>query len=81
DTIIDGYWIPKRSLICANLGSIHFDPEIYPDPEKFQLERFLKVEEKSSKREGPYPFGIGKYFDKLLNQTRRRCAHVLSSML
>ncbi|GFY49067.1 cytochrome P450 2E1 [Trichonephila inaurata madagascariensis] len=59
-TMIDGYWIPKRSIICANLGAVHFNPEIYPDPEKFQFERFLNKEGKPMKREGPYPFGIGK---------------------
>ncbi|GFR06381.1 cytochrome P450 18a1, partial [Trichonephila clavata] len=57
-TMIDGYWIPKRSIICANFGSIHFNPDIYPDPEKFQWERFLSKEGKTMKREGPYPFGI-----------------------
>ncbi|XP_054713637.1 LOW QUALITY PROTEIN: uncharacterized protein LOC129223095 [Uloborus diversus] len=57
---IHGYRIPKRSIIVANLWSANNDPESFPKPEKFQPERFLTAEGKKEKREGPYPFGLGK---------------------
>lgn len=62
ETTINGFLIPKRSAIVANLYSIHFDPEIYPEPEKFDPNRFLNSEGKRIKREGPYPFGLGKVY-------------------
>ncbi|GIX69330.1 cytochrome P450 2F3 [Caerostris extrusa] len=60
ETRIDGYLVPRNSLICANLASIHFDPEIYPHPEKFDPKRFLDENGKKINKEGPYPFGLGK---------------------
>lgn len=47
----DGIWIPTYAL--------HMDPQYYPDPEKFDPERFSD-ENKSFVRGGTYlPFGIG----------------------
>lgn len=57
---INGYCIPKRSALVYNIGSIHFDPEIYPNPEKFDPERFLDASGKRLKTDGPVPFGVGK---------------------
>ncbi|GBN61637.1 Cytochrome P450 2C39, partial [Araneus ventricosus] len=59
ETTIEGYRIPKRSIITANLYSIHFDPKLFPNPEKFDPGRFLNSEGKRIKVEGgPYLFGL-----------------------
>ncbi|EPS93959.1 hypothetical protein FOMPIDRAFT_48847 [Fomitopsis schrenkii] len=36
-----GWWIPKGSMVIANLWGMMRDPELYPDPEAFRPERFL----------------------------------------
>ncbi|CAL1274087.1 unnamed protein product [Larinioides sclopetarius] len=61
ETTIEGYRIPERSVIVSNLYSIHFDPELFPNPEKFDPGRFLNSEGKRVKLEGgPYLYGLGK---------------------
>ncbi|KAI0634619.1 cytochrome P450 [Trametes polyzona] len=37
-----GYHIPKGSMIVTNLWAYLHDPERFPDPERFEPERFLK---------------------------------------
>lgn len=59
ETTINGYRIPKRSIIFADLASIHFDPKEFPNPQKFEPKRFLDEEGRRIKKEGPYPFGVG----------------------
>jgi cytochrome P450 len=41
DNIFQGYFIPKGSLVLANLWQMNHDPEIYSDPMSFKPERFL----------------------------------------
>ncbi|RPD69160.1 CyP450 monooxygenase [Lentinus tigrinus ALCF2SS1-7] len=37
-----GYWIPKGSIVIANVWAYSRDPSVYPDPEAFMPERFLR---------------------------------------
>ncbi|KAI0767204.1 cytochrome P450 [Fomes fomentarius] len=37
-----GYFIPKGSVVIANIWAISNDPKVYADPETFKPERFLK---------------------------------------
>ncbi|CAL1277906.1 unnamed protein product [Larinioides sclopetarius] len=41
DTIICGYTIPKGASCLIFLYSLHRDEDVFPDPEKFDPERFL----------------------------------------
>ena len=34
--------IPKGSTVLANHWSIHMDPDVYPEPETFNPDRFVK---------------------------------------
>lgn len=86
DTTIEGYHIPKRSVLVYNIGSIHFDPDIYPDPQKFDPERFLDADGKKLKREGPYPYGLGKHlllltdYLRVLNLKRNKKLNLYDSL-
>jgi cytochrome P450 len=59
DTEIDGYPIPKDSLIFISPYAVHRQPDYYPDPEKFEPERFAPAQEKALPRYAHIPFGAG----------------------
>uniref|UniRef100_A0A5F8GFG9 Cytochrome P450 family 2 subfamily U member 1 n=1 Tax=Monodelphis domestica TaxID=13616 RepID=A0A5F8GFG9_MONDO len=59
-TTLQGYTIPKGTMIIANLWAIHRDPAIWENPKNFSPERFLDEEGQLIKREHFIPFGIGK---------------------
>ncbi|KAF8067015.1 cytochrome P450 [Lyophyllum atratum] len=50
DGIISGYLIPKGSIIIANLWNMLHDPEVYPDPFKFDPERHIATPEKPAQQ-------------------------------
>ncbi|KAH9924466.1 cytochrome P450 [Fomitopsis serialis] len=41
DDAYRGYYLPKGSMVISNLWAMCRDPEVYPEPEVFKLERFL----------------------------------------
>ncbi|KAI9433752.1 cytochrome P450 [Lactarius indigo] len=41
DDFYEGYFIPKGAVIIANAWAILHDPDLYPDPEAFNPDRFL----------------------------------------
>ncbi|XP_017252560.2 cytochrome P450 CYP82D47 [Daucus carota subsp. sativus] len=66
DCEIGGYNIPKDTLLIANLSKIHRDPQVWPNPDEFQPERFLTSHQNVDVMGNHYellPFGSG----------RRRC--------
>ncbi|KAI9465858.1 cytochrome P450 [Lactarius psammicola] len=74
DDVYDGRLIPRGSLVFANIWAMLRDPEVFPDPEHFDPERYLeKVDEETARRRDPrvFVFGFG----------RRRCpgAHLVES--
>lgn len=46
-TLSDGTFIPRGSLINANMVTIHNDPDIYPSPSEFRPWRFSEMRDKS----------------------------------
>ncbi|KAA0200340.1 Cytochrome P450 CYP3214A10, partial [Hyalella azteca] len=62
DTNINGYFIPKDTLIQVGNYSIHHDPRYWDDPHKFYPERFL--DESATKYTAPkkafFAFGSGR---------------------
>ncbi|EKM54955.1 uncharacterized protein PHACADRAFT_194981 [Phanerochaete carnosa HHB-10118-sp] len=42
DDIYKGYFLPKGSIVVANIWSILHDPTVYSDPTAFNPERFLR---------------------------------------
>ncbi|XP_038069694.1 cytochrome P450 2U1-like [Patiria miniata] len=63
DVDVLGYKIPKDTSVIPNIYSVHFDPELWGDPEDFRPERFIDEQGRISKPEYLIPFSIG----------RRRC--------
>ena len=36
-----GYFIPKGSIVRSNIYAMNHDPKLYPDPDRFVVDRFL----------------------------------------
>ena len=63
DVSVEGYDVPKDSLILANLWGFMKDPDHWEDPMMFRPERFLKKTEvglKVEKKERFVPYGMGR---------------------
>ncbi|XP_077372715.1 thromboxane-A synthase [Festucalex cinctus] len=59
DCVVNGVWLPKGALLEIPAGFLHYDPEHWPEPEKFIPERFTP-EAKASRHAFVYlPFGAG----------------------
>lgn len=58
--VLQGYTIPKGSVIVPNLWSVHRDPNIWEKPDEFQPSRFLDENGQLIKKESFIPFGMGK---------------------
>lgn len=59
-TSLDGYNIPKDTTILISLHSVHFDPDIWGDPENFRPERFINEEGGLIYYEKMISFGLGR---------------------
>ncbi|KAI1342943.1 cytochrome P450 [Xylariaceae sp. FL0016] len=44
DDTYDGYFLPRGSVVHANQWAIHREPALYPDPERFNPQRWLLPE-------------------------------------
>ncbi len=56
-----GYRIPKDTTIMPDLYSVHRDPNVFPNPYKFDPSRFLNDEGKVYERDRVIPFSIGEF--------------------
>ena len=45
DDVYEGMYIPKGSIVFANVRGMSFNERVYKDPEVFRPERFLPKEE------------------------------------
>lgn len=59
DTEIDGYLVPKGYMLLICFYTLHLKPEYFPEPEKFDPERFAPEREKQIPRYAYLPFGAG----------------------
>ena len=62
DVDINGYTIPKDTMVFSILYHILRDPDYWTDPNVFKPERFLTGDGKQVIKEERFiPFGVGKY--------------------
>lgn len=62
DATLQGYLIPKDSIVIANLYSAHIDEKYWDDPETFRPERFLDSDGKIQRKDAFVPFSTGILF-------------------
>jgi cyclooctatin synthase len=59
DTEIGGHPIPARTEVLYSIYAIHHDANIYPEPEKFDPDRWLPERRSGIPRSAFQPFGAG----------------------
>jgi cytochrome P450 len=59
DDLLDGYRIPANTLIFITPFVTHRDPTYWPDPERFDPDRFIREQVASRPRHVYFPFGEG----------------------
>jgi cytochrome P450 len=59
DVSIGGYEIPKGMLVLASAYGQHRNPAVYPDPDRFDPDRFLPAAEAARHKTAWLPFGAG----------------------
>jgi cytochrome P450 len=59
DTTLGGYPIKKGSTIFINIYGMHRDARYFPDPDRFDPERWTAEREKDAPRYAYIPFGAG----------------------
>ncbi|CUR30028.1 CYtochrome P450 family [Caenorhabditis elegans] len=60
DTVINGYPIKKGTGVIAQISTVMLDEKIFPEPYKFNPDRFIGENGKPIKIEQLIPFSIGK---------------------
>jgi cytochrome P450 len=59
DVEIAGYHIPRRAIVLLSPYLLHRDPAVFPDPERFEPDRFTPDAERARPRHAYLPFGGG----------------------
>lgn len=59
DANVNGYTIPKGTMVITNLYSVHFDEKYWSDPGVFSPQRFLDANGNFVRREAFLPFSLG----------------------
>lgn len=59
DDYIDGYHIPKGCIVTVAPYYLHHRSDIWPDPQRFDPERFNEEEVKKRPKHTYHPFGLG----------------------
>lgn len=59
DTDVDGYRVPAGATALVGIWAIHRDPQLWPDPTRFDPDRFLPEHERARDRWAWLPFGGG----------------------
>uniref|UniRef100_A0A2P2I2W4 Cytochrome P450 2L1-like n=1 Tax=Hirondellea gigas TaxID=1518452 RepID=A0A2P2I2W4_9CRUS len=61
DTTIEGYFIPKGTVVVNSNYAIHFDPQYWDQPHNFSPERFIDEDGKfQAPKEGFFAFSSGR---------------------
>ncbi|KAK7571915.1 hypothetical protein V9T40_014387 [Parthenolecanium corni] len=61
DCTVQGYYIPKDTMVIANFNGVLMDQEFWKDPEVFRPDRFIDADGKLNVPDQYLPFGFGKH--------------------
>lgn len=59
DTVVGGRTVRAGTMVFINAYSLHRRPEVFPDPERFDPERFARERERALPKGAYLPFGTG----------------------
>lgn len=59
DTLLRGYALPAKSLVLISIYNIHRHPEFWPEPKRFNPDRWAGDDHKRQHRLAFMPFGAG----------------------
>jgi cytochrome P450 len=59
DTVVGGYAVPAGTMVFLNAFSLHRNPDVFADPERFDPDRFSREREKALPKGAYLPFGTG----------------------
>jgi cytochrome P450 len=59
DVPVDDFVIRRGTILFINIYAMHRNPQLYPDPERFDPERFTPENERRRPRGAYLPFGAG----------------------
>ncbi|KAH7698252.1 CYP-33C9 protein, partial [Aphelenchoides avenae] len=60
DVVIDGYHLPKGITIVPQMSCVHHDEKVFPNPKRFDPDRFLDKNGRFKPMAEVFPFSIGK---------------------
>ncbi|XP_072045010.1 cytochrome P450 2J4-like [Amphiura filiformis] len=60
DTTLGPYTVPKGSIVVPNLWAVHHDPDLWPNPDEFNPERFLDENGALQEKDELIPFATGR---------------------
>ncbi|KAJ7259505.1 cytochrome P450 [Mycena haematopus] len=60
DDIYSGYFIPKGATVISNIWAMTHDESIYPEPERFNPDRFFTADGKLNDDDTVLTFGFGR---------------------
>lgn len=78
DTTINGYDVPKNTLVISNIFAAHRDPKVWRNPEQFDPSRFINNEGEFVKSQLVIPFAVGKQMSKQISGIRNYTLILLS---
>ncbi|MGB0384791.1 MAG: cytochrome P450 [Ardenticatenaceae bacterium] len=61
DTTLNGYHVPANSIALVSIYNVHRHPDFWPEPEKFDPQRFAPEKSKGRHRQAYMPFGAGQH--------------------
>ena len=63
DDVYEGYFLPKGTIVIANIWRMLHDPETYRDPMAFKPERYFDADDRldfTGKDPADFAFGYGR---------------------
>ncbi|KAF7374524.1 Cytochrome p450 [Mycena sanguinolenta] len=64
DDVYDGYFIPKGTTVISNIWAMTRDESIYPEPERFNPDRFITADRKLNDEDTVLAFGFSISFGR-----------------